>query len=122
MAESCGICVGEKAVSSDLAGTPQADIWCPVCNLEMYLIEMGIVGQARGNGPGDTIRVLEDQLDYYVFQKRMGREEADRLVEQARGLLAQIKASPDLGEGLLKKENQYLVEFKAEQERRYGNG
>lgn len=114
MADLCKICVGEKAVVSSECGAYWGDIWCPSCNLQMYLVAKGIVGDSRENSRIALDR-LETQLSKYKLQNRMSEEEAAKLIRDAEELLVQIKANPEMGEKIIQEHSRYYREFRAKQ-------
>ncbi len=104
----CRICDGYRAVPSKTT-----DIWCPSCNLEMYLVEEGIVRDAKYQ-TDYSIRTLQEELNRLWICRKLSREDTDTLVQQAHELRRLIRASPDLGEQLVQKHEAYLKAFKAE--------
>jgi hypothetical protein len=110
--ELCNICSGYQALPSK-----RTDIWCPRCNLEMYLVDEGIVQDARYQ-TDHSIRALQEELNSLWICRKIKREDADALVQQAHELRRLVRASPELGDQLTQKHETYLRDFKAQKKYR----
>ena len=114
----CTVCNGKKAIVSSNRGAQWADIWCPVCNLEMYLAESSIISDARAQikSDGIAIALLKEELEGYIGHGWITKEKADELLNQAYDLKKRIEENPSLGEELMKRKSNFYTQFRNSQE------
>lgn len=101
----CKCCDGfGVVVTSDMVPVQWYDVGCPVCNLEVYLVNYGITqGKSR-----EAINALKKSLDEYRRRGNITQEKVDDLVRQAHDLASRIRETPSFKDELIKKERLFF--------------